>query len=111
MFVAITLPFFNELLGFFGGFAFAPTTYFVSNYIYIFYWAQNQPALLHKISHVGLMINLNPSNFFTYQLPCIMWLSIYKPRKFGLSWFINWVTYFETSNITTFLASFLPSLK
>ncbi|KAL3829516.1 hypothetical protein ACJIZ3_018318 [Penstemon smallii] len=52
MFVAVTLPFFNELLGFFGGFAYAPTTYF---------------------------------------LPCIMWLSIYKPRKFSLSWFINWI--------------------
>jgi hypothetical protein len=30
MFVAITFPFFGGLLGFFGGFAFAPTTYFVS---------------------------------------------------------------------------------
>jgi len=30
MFVAITFPFFDGLLGFFGGFAFAPTTYFVS---------------------------------------------------------------------------------
>jgi hypothetical protein len=29
MFVAITFPFFGGLLGFFGGFAFAPTTYFV----------------------------------------------------------------------------------
>ncbi|KAK6128285.1 hypothetical protein DH2020_037974 [Rehmannia glutinosa] len=29
MFVAITFPFFDELLGFFGGFAFAPTTYFI----------------------------------------------------------------------------------
>ncbi|KAK4426078.1 Lysine histidine transporter 1 [Sesamum alatum] len=29
MFVAITLPFFGELLAFFGGFAFAPTTYFI----------------------------------------------------------------------------------
>ncbi|XP_050234812.1 lysine histidine transporter 1-like [Mercurialis annua] len=52
MFVAITFPFFGGLLGFFGGFAFAPTTYF---------------------------------------LPCIMWLSIYKPRKFGLSWWTNWI--------------------
>jgi len=31
MFVAITFPFFGGLLGFFGGFAFAPTTYFVSH--------------------------------------------------------------------------------
>ncbi|GFP84938.1 lysine histidine transporter 1 [Phtheirospermum japonicum] len=52
MFVGITFPFFGGLLGFFGGFAFAPTTYF---------------------------------------LPCIMWLAIYKPRKFGLSWFANWI--------------------
>ncbi|KAK9692317.1 hypothetical protein RND81_09G255800 [Saponaria officinalis] len=52
MFIAITFPFFGGLLGFFGGFAFAPTTYF---------------------------------------LPCIMWLAIYKPKKFGLSWTINWI--------------------
>jgi len=30
MFVGIVFPFFGGLLGFFGGFAFAPTTYFVS---------------------------------------------------------------------------------
>ncbi|EMS50903.1 hypothetical protein TRIUR3_31402 [Triticum urartu] len=51
MFVAITFPFFGGLLGFFGGFAFAPTTYF---------------------------------------LPCVMWLAIYKPKRFSLSWFTNW---------------------
>ncbi|CAK9138545.1 unnamed protein product [Ilex paraguariensis] len=52
MFVGITFPFFGGLLSFFGGFAFAPTTYF---------------------------------------LPCIMWLAIYKPRKFSLSWIANWI--------------------
>ncbi|XP_066352016.1 lysine histidine transporter-like 1 isoform X2 [Miscanthus floridulus] len=52
MFVAITFPFFSELLSFFGGFAYAPTSYF---------------------------------------LPCIMWLIIYKPRRFSLSWFTNWI--------------------
>lgn len=52
MFVAICFPFFGGLLGFFGGFAFAPTTYF---------------------------------------LPCIMWLSIYKPKKWSLSWITNWI--------------------
>ncbi|XP_054803331.1 lysine histidine transporter 1-like [Prosopis cineraria] len=52
MFIAITFPFFGGLLGFFGGFAFAPTTYF---------------------------------------LPCIMWLAIYKPRRFSLSWWTNWI--------------------
>ncbi|KAI3409006.1 ANK_REP_REGION domain-containing protein [Psidium guajava] len=52
MFIGITFPFFGGLLSFFGGFAFAPTTYF---------------------------------------LPCIMWLAVYKPRKFSLSWWSNWV--------------------
>ncbi|KAL3526151.1 hypothetical protein ACH5RR_014523 [Cinchona calisaya] len=52
MFVGITFPFFGGLLGFFGGFAFAPTTYF---------------------------------------LPCIMWLAIYKPRRYSLSWLTNWI--------------------
>uniref|UniRef100_A0A2N9FJF8 Amino acid transporter transmembrane domain-containing protein n=1 Tax=Fagus sylvatica TaxID=28930 RepID=A0A2N9FJF8_FAGSY len=51
MFLAITFPFFGGLLSFFGGFAFAPTTYF---------------------------------------LPCIMWLAIYKPKRFSLSWLANW---------------------
>ncbi|XP_058227815.1 lysine histidine transporter 1-like [Rhododendron vialii] len=52
MFIGMTFPFFSGLLSFFGGFAFAPTTYF---------------------------------------LPCIMWLSIYKPKKFSASWCANWV--------------------
>ncbi|KAI3748120.1 hypothetical protein L6452_11005 [Arctium lappa] len=52
MFIGICFPFFGGLLGFFGGFAFAPTTYF---------------------------------------LPCIIWLSIYKPKKWSLSWIINWI--------------------
>ncbi|WCJ27507.1 Transmembrane amino acid transporter family protein [Euphorbia peplus] len=52
MFVAICFPFFGGLLGFFGGFAFAPTTYF---------------------------------------LPCVMWLAIYKPKRFSLSWITNWI--------------------
>ncbi|XP_004489582.1 lysine histidine transporter 1-like isoform X2 [Cicer arietinum] len=52
MFIAITFPFFDGLLGFFGGFVFAPTTYF---------------------------------------LPCILWMAIKKPKKFGLSWWTNWI--------------------
>ncbi|XP_043719400.1 lysine histidine transporter 2-like [Telopea speciosissima] len=51
MFIGMTFPFFGSLLGFFGGFAFAPTTYY---------------------------------------LPCIMWLALYKPKKFSLSWILNW---------------------
>ncbi|XP_060192946.1 lysine histidine transporter 1-like [Lycium barbarum] len=52
MFIGMAVPFFGGLLGFFGGFAFAPTTYF---------------------------------------LPCIMWLAIFKPKRFSLSWIINWI--------------------
>ncbi|KAL3512588.1 hypothetical protein ACH5RR_025305 [Cinchona calisaya] len=52
MILAMAFPFFGGLLGFFGGFAFAPTTYY---------------------------------------LPCIIWLAIKKPRKFSLSWIINWI--------------------
>ncbi|EES17926.1 lysine histidine transporter 2 [Sorghum bicolor] len=50
MFIGLTFPFFDGLLGFFGGFGFAPTTYFI---------------------------------------PCIMWLMVRKPKKYGLTWFIN----------------------
>ncbi|KAH7532382.1 hypothetical protein FEM48_Zijuj04G0013800 [Ziziphus jujuba var. spinosa] len=52
MLVGIAFPFFSDLLSFFGGFDFAPTTYY---------------------------------------LPCIMWHAIKKPRKYSLSWWINWV--------------------
>ncbi|XP_024517613.1 lysine histidine transporter 1 [Selaginella moellendorffii] len=52
-FVAITIPFFGNLLGFFGGFALAPTTYF---------------------------------------LPCIIWLAVYKPKRFSFSWLANWIS-------------------
>ncbi|KAL1553326.1 hypothetical protein AAHA92_14017 [Salvia divinorum] len=51
MLVGITLPFFDGLLGFLGGFGFAPNTYF---------------------------------------LPCVIWLVIFRPRRFSLSWFANW---------------------
>ncbi|KAE8696638.1 Lysine histidine transporter-like 3 [Hibiscus syriacus] len=52
MIIAICFPFFGGLLSFFGGFAFAPTSYF---------------------------------------LPCIIWLIICKPKRFSLTWFINWL--------------------
>ncbi|KAK9104202.1 hypothetical protein Scep_021046 [Stephania cephalantha] len=51
MFIGMTFPFFGGLLGFFGGFAFAPTTYF---------------------------------------LPCIIWLIVFKPKRFSFSWLMNW---------------------
>ncbi|GFZ18509.1 transmembrane amino acid transporter family protein [Actinidia rufa] len=51
LFIGLTFPFFGDLLGFFGGFGFAPTSYF---------------------------------------LPSIIWLVIKKPRRFSISWFVNW---------------------
>ncbi|KAL4281670.1 hypothetical protein GQ457_03G009080 [Hibiscus cannabinus] len=27
----------------------------------------------------------------SYQLPCFMWLSICKPKRFSTTWFINWI--------------------
>ncbi|KAJ4961009.1 hypothetical protein NE237_020919 [Protea cynaroides] len=51
LFAGVTFPFFGDLLGFFGGFGFAPTSYF---------------------------------------LPCIMWLAIKKPKRFSISWLMNW---------------------
>ncbi|KAL5543959.1 hypothetical protein UlMin_007743 [Ulmus minor] len=51
LFIAITFPFFGGLLSFFGGFAFAPTSYY---------------------------------------LPCIIWLRLFKPKRFSFSWFANW---------------------
>ncbi|KAL8533818.1 hypothetical protein ACS0TY_010002 [Phlomoides rotata] len=52
MFIGMTFPFFGGLVGFFGGFALAPTTYF---------------------------------------LPCIIWLILKKPKKYGFSWCLNWI--------------------
>ncbi|XVF29192.1 hypothetical protein REPUB_Repub15cG0099100 [Reevesia pubescens] len=52
MIVGISFPFFGGLLSFFGGFAFAPTTYY---------------------------------------LPCIIWLIICKPKRFSITWIINWI--------------------
>ncbi|KAL0900989.1 hypothetical protein Bca101_084950 [Brassica carinata] len=49
--IAVALPYFSALLSFFGGFVFAPTTYFI---------------------------------------PCIIWLILKKPKRFSLSWSINW---------------------
>ncbi|XP_019188266.1 PREDICTED: lysine histidine transporter 2-like [Ipomoea nil] len=64
LFVGISVPFFGGLLGFFGGFAFAPTTYYI---------------------------------------PCIMWLILMKPKKFGLSWCMNW-TFIVIGILLTILA-------
>lgn len=82
MFVGITFPFFGALLGFFGGFAFAPTTYFVSPWKVPFY-------ILSLCDFISVTALFNTISFF--QLPCIMWLAVYKPKRFSFSWLTNWV--------------------
>jgi hypothetical protein len=79
MFVGITFPFFGGLIGFFGGLAFAPTTYFVSLFLITVFHCSDVKPLSDQIEQYCL------------QLPCIMWLIICKPRRFSLSWFTNWV--------------------
>lgn len=51
LFIGVTFPFFGDLLGFFGGFGFAPTSFF---------------------------------------LPSVIWLIIKKPKRFSISWLVNW---------------------
>lgn len=41
------------------------------------------------MSNVPQMITLSD---FRAQLPCIMWLALYKPKRFSLSWITNWVS-------------------
>lgn len=40
--------------------------------------------------------SMNTWILHNFQLPCIMWLAIYKPRRFSLSWWANWVRYNPT---------------
>ncbi|CAA7036352.1 unnamed protein product [Microthlaspi erraticum] len=53
LFIGVSFPFFGDLLGFFGGFGFAPTSFF---------------------------------------LPSIMWLIIKKPKRFSVTWLVNWIS-------------------
>ncbi|CAF1709129.1 unnamed protein product [Brassica oleracea var. botrytis] len=53
LFIGVSFPFFGDLLGFFGGFGFAPTSFF---------------------------------------LPSIMWLIIKKPKRFSITWLVNWIS-------------------
>ncbi|KAK9997787.1 hypothetical protein SO802_017390 [Lithocarpus litseifolius] len=60
LFVGVTFPFFGDLLGFFGVFGFAPTSYF-------------SKLLLSTVA-----------------APSIMWLVIKKPKRFSAKWIISW---------------------
>lgn len=96
MFVGMSFPFFGGLLGFIGGFAFAPTTYFVSIKslkkkkkkfsinIYLF-----SSKLINKSINYLILYFL-----LCFQLPCVIWLKIYKPRRWSASWITNWFCIF-----------------
>jgi hypothetical protein len=81
----MTFPFFGALLGFFGGFAFAPTTYFVSTHM-----LPSFQIPCNKVSFAGIGLELMEGCGMFWQLPCIMWLCIVKPKRFGFSWCLNW---------------------
>ena len=113
MFIAMTFPFFSALLGFFGGFAFSPTTYFVCNF------SCSNPLVVFKCSYLAILFNSQTSRtnlpntfgctrfgntntllkksaangfFLLLQLPSIMWLLIYRPKALSLQWLTNWVS-------------------
>lgn len=62
MFIGITFPFFGGLLAFFGGFAFAPTSYYVRaifQSLYIYIWGRNNA----KINYIHICIYISFCSF------------------------------------------------
>lgn len=47
LFVGVSFPFFGDLLGFFGGFGFAPTSFFVS--LYFLFFDHSYVIRLHEV--------------------------------------------------------------
>ncbi|KAK7338397.1 hypothetical protein VNO77_19004 [Canavalia gladiata] len=58
MFVGITFPFFGSLLGFFGGFAFAPTTYFLPCIIWLAVYKPRRLSLSWIINWVCIILGI-----------------------------------------------------
>jgi hypothetical protein len=54
-------------------------------YIYIYIYISFTTYLLH------IYAIITDKKINSLQLPCIMWLAIYKPKKFSFSWIANWV--------------------
>ena len=75
LFIGVTFPFFGDLLGFFGGFGFAPTSYFVSSDL----------NFLFAYQKLHLFIKWANLRWELLQLPCIIWLKIKKPRRFNIT--------------------------
>jgi hypothetical protein len=101
MFIAITFPFLGRLLSFLGGFTFALTTYSITFPFFggllsffggfIFTLTTSSTSSCQSINwsvHRKLNKKLRAHQIsltFVRQLPCIMWLAIYKPRRFGFA--------------------------
>ena len=94
--VGIAVPFFGGLLGFFGGFAFAPTTYYVRSFIFWFFssnWFELGCSYIETSSwFTNKKSDWTDTSAAMEQLPCILWLKIKKPKTFSFSWFANWVS-------------------
>lgn len=58
LFVGVTFPFFGDLLGFFGGFGFAPTSYFVSLSLFSLL---SYKSIISKKLIISSMINVTAS--------------------------------------------------
>uniref|UniRef100_A0A0D3FG78 Amino acid transporter transmembrane domain-containing protein n=1 Tax=Oryza barthii TaxID=65489 RepID=A0A0D3FG78_9ORYZ len=87
MFIGITFPFFDGLLGFFGGFGFAPTTYFIPCIIWLIMrkpakyslsWLMNWcfiiiGMLLMLVSPIGglrqIILDASKYKFYSYSDP------------------------------------------
>ncbi|KAK9090187.1 hypothetical protein Sjap_023364 [Stephania japonica] len=46
-----------------------------------------KPKWLIAAANLSVFIHVVGS----YQLPCIIWLAIFKPKRFSFSWFMNWM--------------------
>jgi len=108
--IAIIFPYFSLLLGFFGGFAIAPTTYIVCHILYNpmvflnlwmfldvmfeFIWKPNKRFIVEFSAIISLGVPTNDIDVLLFlQLPCVIWLSIKgKSKRWTKAHYINWVS-------------------
>lgn len=83
-------------------------TMWVLYFIFLFRVFLNYPGFFYGSGyHIARLSNpFDTSTFLVHiQLPCIMWLIIKKPKRFSLSWCMNWVCYIKLLYVIPF---FLP---
>ncbi|KAG5097499.1 hypothetical protein JHK82_047353 [Glycine max] len=118
LFIGVTFPFFGGLLGFFGGFVFAPASYFLPCIMWLVLyrpkifswswcanWIGNSSSSRYTYVLFTLFIAVTFPSFGGLLLgffgdlsllqphtfaPCIMCLAIYRPKIFSWSWCANW---------------------